>query len=354
MSGRMWRGAVLGVAVGLAVAEPARAAPITDNLLAWWEFEAVGPGNTIADVSGNGRNLLLVDNPFADGGGLPTVVAGGVGGGAALQTAPVVPDLDLGPGFPPVPVASGFAMYPDADPDPVDFNAAPTGYAIQLWFNPAQVDLAQGLLFNRDIQTPTSTPRNGWELHLSHKIVGSPSDPAVGKNQLNFFGRSGAGALQVGAFVDVAVNTWHHVLFTASYNAIGGPGNLYFDGVLVASGFASLQIPSFHDLFLGVVDANIFGVPLLLEPLQGRMDKVALWDRSLTPDEVAALYNGGAGFALTPGGGGDGVPAPGAAWLLALGLLAAAGLRRRAPGRSCVPTLWTTPASAAPAPRRWI
>jgi hypothetical protein len=36
----------------------AQAAPITDSLVAWWEFESINPGNTITDLSGVRRQNI--------------------------------------------------------------------------------------------------------------------------------------------------------------------------------------------------------------------------------------------------------------------------------------------------------
>lgn len=317
-----------GLVALLLITAPAgvRAAPITDNLLAWWEFDAIGPGNSIADVSGHGRHLSMAANPFLPGGSLPTLGAG-VSGGSALQSAPTL----VNPVYDPQ-TAGGIVFLPDPDPDsPVsiysphadanpertDLNAVPLGYGMQAWINLANTNTHQTIFYNRDTGTGTSQSRPGWELTLFDHDGGPGAN-----HQLSFVSNAtGIGHYNVGASLTVGVNAWHHILFTS--------GKLYFNGILIASGFPNPGFtPSAHDLFLGAADYAVFGtVPLWNQPLQGRMDKVAMWDRTISEDEVALLYNQGNGYSLPQG---ESVPAPGALPLMLIGcaVLFAAGRRR--------------------------
>ncbi|MDX2223926.1 MAG: LamG domain-containing protein [Rhodospirillaceae bacterium] len=313
--------------MGLMVASGgAQAAPITDNLVAWWEFESIGPGNTISDLSGNGHTLSMAVNPFMPGGSLPTLGAG-VGGGFALQSAPTVPL----PGWDPT-TAGGIAYLPDPDPDntsipaPADPNPertdlsnAPAGFAIQAWINLDTNNGHQTILYNRDKGVGVSGARAGWELTLADHDSG----PGVSQELVFESNSTGIGVYRVSMAAPVGANAWHHIVLTST--------ELYFDGMIVASGYLTNPgfTPSPHDLFLGAADYSIFGaIPLWNQPLLGRIDKVALWDRTLSSQDVALLYNQGNGYSLPqqqpPG---DGVPAPGSLALLALGL--ALGCARR-------------------------
>jgi len=315
-------------AFSAAVAGQAQGAAITDNLLAWWDFESIGPGNTITDVSGNGQNLSMAVNPYLSGGALPTLGAG-VGGGLSLQSAPTVA-LPIWDPY----TAGGIAYLPDPDPDsPVsfygpiqdanpeasDFNAAAAGYAVQAWINLDNTITHQTILFNRDTGTGISSSRPGWELTLFDH------DGGPGANQQLAFvsNATDIGVYQVAPLVSLGINVWHHILFTS--------GSMYLNGVLIATGFGAPSIaPSAHDLFLGAADYAIFGsIPLWNQPLQGRMDKVALWDRTITAEEVALLYNQGNGYSLPQQQQGDGVPAPGSLALLGLGVVFAFARRPR-------------------------
>jgi hypothetical protein len=74
--------------------------------------------------------------------------------------------------------------------------------------------------------------------------------------------------------------------------------DLIYDGAIVATGTSTLPLTdTTHPLILGrrnEEDLRDFSV-------DGRLDEVAIWDRALTEDEIAFLYNGGAGNpVLTP------------------------------------------------------
>lgn len=293
-------------------------ADLTDNLLTWWDFEG-----GFADASGNNRHLTLADNPSVAPNGLPTIGGGGVGGSLAMHTAAVVDSFPFGtpPHWSAVPVPTGLARYGNGQIDALDFESPPGGFTVQAWINVQQLELAQTILFNRDVFTNSGYNPNGWELHLSARNTGN--DQNAGKNNLVFFSRSGAGHESVGQHVTLSEGTWHHIVYTAG---IGG-GTLYLDGSMVGNAPSpSMLIGSPHDLYLGVGDATVFGIPdLKVNPLHGMMDDVALWNRQLSAAEVETLYGNGSGLnsPTTPG-----VPDSGSTLVLFLGALAGLIARR--------------------------
>ena len=101
----------------------------------------------------------------------------------------------------------------------------------------------------------------------------------TGIGQIYFFGTGGAGAY---SYAPPAAGEWHHVFLwtdgTKVYAQRDG-GTVWEDTRVSASGANTLSIgralPSYY--------------------ITGRVDEVAIWDRVLTSDERAELYNAGAG-----------------------------------------------------------
>lgn len=97
--------------------------------------------------------------------------------------------------------------------------------------------------------------------------------------------RNNSGQAFTLAYAGLQLNAWQFLAL--SYT--GGQLILYANGVNVASIPANGTIASsFVDLFIG----NVYyqGTDFLLD---GRVDEVSLWNRSLTPNEVACMYTNG-------------------------------------------------------------
>jgi hypothetical protein len=326
----------VAVALGVAVAACSAEGAIVDHLLAWWEFDQIGAGHSIADLSGNNRSLTLFENPYLTNpayppAARPTLVAGGVGGGTALHQAVVNSPDPYGLGRP-FPAPTGFAAFPDANPgaldssDAVDFSGSTIGYSIQAWIKLRQNEEHQVILSNRGGPRDgvgADLSRSGWDLILygTEGITGR-------SNRLELQGyTNGVGSHQVETGA-VAVNSWHQIMVT--YSATTGI-HMYFDGVDLVSLPFNTSIATFQltpgNLLLGTEAARAWGQnPFLGMPLQGDMDKVALWDRALTAGEVTALYNSGNGYDLSVP---DNARSAGTLVLVLLGLTTLRCLRRR-------------------------
>jgi len=88
-------------------------------------------------------------------------------------------------------------------------------------------------------------------------------------------------------FTPVA-GVWYHAAFT--FNNASGAQTLYINGVPVASGNAGIQIG--YDASPALIGAdNDGGGPVLL--FGGEIDEVALYNRVLTTNEIASIYNAG-------------------------------------------------------------
>lgn len=94
--------------------------------------------------------------------------------------------------------------------------------------------------------------------------------------------------VQINANANYADGTWHYIVGTWD----GSTANLYIDGSNVATGSYSGSITASSTLWLGSTsEGNITNQRYL-----GQLDEIGIWSRALSPSEVTALYNGGAGL----------------------------------------------------------
>ena len=144
-------------------------------------------------------------------------------------------------------------------------------YSINGWFN-ADVFFYTN---NSDRSIISKVQSTGWHGGYEVMVGGNTNDIAhtgnVGGN--NFVLES----------TGYSINTWY--MFTTTYD--GNSMKLYMNGVLVSSQptTGSLQT-SGQPLFFGRRDGGIQGY------FDGKIDDIGIWNRALTPQEVAALYNG--------------------------------------------------------------
>lgn len=121
--------------------------------------------------------------------------------------------------------------------------------------------------------------------------------------------------LMVGWLTPAKVNTWSHI--AATYDSASGVLNLYDNGTLVASSTAPVGTRigvNDHELSIGSRQSGGGGGgagPYDLS-FAGLVDEVEIFNRALTPTEIAAIYNaGGAGKCKAdPNGDGDGDGVP--------------------------------------------
>ncbi len=97
----------------------------------------------------------------------------------------------------------------------------------------------------------------------------------------------GSGDILTDTTIPIQANTWYHVVGTWD----GTTQKLYINGVEEATRAASITIT------VNATDVNIGRLPGGGENTTGRLDEIGIWGRGLTGDEVAELYNAGAGLA---------------------------------------------------------
>jgi hypothetical protein len=239
------------------------------GLQAYYAFDGNG-----LDSSGNGRDLTLVGNPG---------FAPGMFGQA----------LDLhGDG-------SQYAIRPVVDSA---FQFGFSDFTIQVWVN---FNVSPALREQTLIEMFEGESGPGWTLTAPNYADG-----------FQFFANP-AGILQANNTATTGV--WEQVVVERGRHGF----ELFVDDRLVAGGASSSAIPSSSNpLLIGrrdAADGRDFSV-------NGRIDDVAIWNRALTDDEIATLWNGGAGTPVLE------TPEPASLTLSLIGMTAVAGcgwLRRR-------------------------
>lgn len=143
--------------------------------------------------------------------------------------------------------------------------------SLGFWLNPA--DTARRVLFANGETNVTAGM-------LMESSVNGAGDINVFLNSaLDSYAYTGAGVLTVGA--------WHHVIFTFD----GGIPKMYVNNVekaLTVVGVPASSLPYGNNFYIGAG-------PETSRYANGLIDEVAIWDRVLTSDERAELYNAGAG-----------------------------------------------------------
>ncbi|MDP3723212.1 MAG: LamG-like jellyroll fold domain-containing protein [Candidatus Omnitrophota bacterium] len=124
-------------------------------------------------------------------------------------------------------------------------------------------------------RTSSSSPQ-----HLFGKRTGCT--PAI--NYQMHWGTSSMGWGVGTSSSNLPLNTWTHIVGTFD----GSTFRLYFNGVANASGAGSLGALNNDPLTIGTAGS--------CAPFGGQLDEVGIWNRALSAEEIATLYNGGTGL----------------------------------------------------------
>lgn len=154
----------------------------------------------------------------------------------------------------------------------------PTSVTVEAWVKISSTDGTQ-LVFAKPLGTGSL---DSYGLALQNGV------PLAAVCDINGFGTflSDTSALTLGQ--------WHHLAYT--YDGSTGFQALYTDGAMVASGTAgrSMNFDSHPLLLGGDIESNIPGYYL-----KGQIDEATLYNRALSFDEIASIYNVGAVGKLT-------------------------------------------------------
>ena len=211
----------------------------TNGLVGWWPFN--GNAN---DLSGNGNNGTIISGPSGtctysdDRNGIPLsslLFNGNPTWNATGSYVEVLNNTSL------------------------NFNNA---YTVNVWVNFSN-NIITGELINK------GPDNNGYFISRINNL------------QMSF------GTFNGGIISSVLnPNTWF--MFTMVRD-MSGNGVLYINGNPVSSGIIGTPPNNNYDLWFGL---HQYGNNGSMYPFQGYMDDIGIWNRALTTQEVAALYNG--------------------------------------------------------------
>lgn len=259
---------LLAFAVGSCLPAQSAQADLTSGLLGYWPFDGNG-----SDLAPGQRHLDLVGNPG---------FANGLFGQA----------LDLHRN------QSQYAVRPIDDPE---LNFGSSDFTVQIWANLNTVTPIQNLLEKFQAQ---SGP--GWTLVLAG---GSPI------KEPHFYALGGGINLYGGQLPDVQPDAWQQFIGRRQ----GTTFDLIHNGAIVGTDIDDRPLTSTtFPLIIGrrnTDDPRDFSV-------DGRLDEAAIWNRALSNEEIAYLYNGGLGNPV-------GVPEPATLALAVIGAISCGFVLRR-------------------------
>ena len=293
--------ALLVSAVTLAPAMTASAALI-DDFVAGWTFDETS--GDFADASSNSNDLTTDDSGTTDVAGAAGLIGNAFSGfGNAASN-------------------SGIGEFTVSDP-----------FSTSFWVkygNAFQVDQFQSFLGRRVLSSGINTDNwEGWG-------VRNGDSGERGKIALRFLSNNGTFSAQreIETTAELLTTGWQHIVVThdGSGDLTTTTTKIYYNGVLqdtaqegnAHSGTDTLlsdMVAENEDFVLGKRETSDSGV------VDGLIDETGLWNRALTSDEVADLYNDGAGLSMND----LAIPEPASAamFLIAISALLASRRRRR-------------------------
>ena len=145
-------------------------------------------------------------------------------------------------------------------------------YSIEAWVAPSAAPTLTGVLA-RNVAKPGSSPSDGYSLYID-------------TNEAPTMGRWLSSAEQSVAAPSLPVGIFTHVVGTYD----GATLRIYLNGTLAASAAATAAIigPS-TDLAIGASRNGTYGY------FVGSLDEIALYDRALSPERIAAHHTAGTG-----------------------------------------------------------
>lgn len=228
---------------------------LASGLIGHWTLDETS-GNVIADSSGNGNDGTWVDSADNDVTGETTV--GTVGTALTFDGTDDYIDISA--------TAAGTGSYED--------------WTISTWYKSNTTTISDDQYItvfgdpiggNNDVFLIAVGDDAGYEKAIRVFLNSNPSSGS------NYYGTS-----------DVNDMNWHHIVVTRN-KAVGGDINIYVDGVLESNNEVADDIENYTFTIAG--HSYIGDDPGATETVNGILDDVRLYNRTLSASEVTALYD---------------------------------------------------------------
>ena len=163
-----------------------------------------------------------------------------------------------------------------------------SGLTVEAWINPASLNLQALFEWNQNNGIAYGAGQIGTHLEIN-EVAG---DGSIWGNLVDTLGVSHNFNSSTGIIV---TNQFQHIAMT--YDKASGAAVLYYNGAVVGTNnFGTITPQTSFDLFLGNRPSGFFAG----DYFQGEMDEPSVYNRALSPDEIAAIYAAGsAGKCLT-------------------------------------------------------
>lgn len=252
-----WQTATLAF-LSLTTAIGVSQAALTDGLIAYWPLDEVtGAGDRTPDISGSGYDMELVNLSADD------LVEGKVGSAFFFEAG-----------------RQTLLQYIAQEGDKIPANDQHDAWSVALWVKgkgTGQNDLrvfSEGSTENSNPLFNIGTANNG------------------SNDQIDIFIRGNTGQVtHPHSTQDAFDDSWHLITWTQTGNTVA----LYVDGVLDGIEIAEGVTPLIAEENTYIMNTTTIGGIRRATASHwwtGAIDDVAMWDRALAPDEVAALANG--------------------------------------------------------------
>jgi hypothetical protein len=170
-----------------------------------------------------------------------------------------------------------------------------SGFTVEAWIKPSNVNGIHPICeWNNDQDNPLPTTR-----HVGVVFCVGTDPSSVGMLGAALITTNGNGYIFTSPANTLVANQWQHVAL--EYDRTTGNGTLYVNGAIVAQqNFGSMVLQTSYNLWVGHRPGDSPGDWTYNTILGGPLDELSLYNRALSPAEIAAIYQAGSGGKCLP------------------------------------------------------